>query len=412
MSAPAALLRADASVHLRRIAVGLWVLILVAGFARGLVNSSRGNIGIYRECAQAGRHWLAGETIYLPAWDWEMFPYSPIVAVFFVPLSCLPDSLGSGVWRLLLGLAYLSGFAWWIRSALPPSLSSAQKTLFFLLVLPLTAATVLAGQAGGFVAAAIFASLAAAARERWNWCAFFVIIACLLKAYPVAVALLLGVCYPRQLALRLVVAGILGLAAPFLFQDPAYVAQQYVGWVNLLTHGDRTDWALNTANRNLSLLFRVYLVPLPAWLHMILQLQAAAGVAVLCLVARYRCWPLQQHLLALLGLAGSWMTLFGPVVESYTYILIGPTLAWSLIAAWHYRRPPVYRLLLLTSWTIFTMASLAVWFVRSTPLHNRGPHPVAGLLLLAALMWELGRQFAARNEPEILPVHLEPARAA
>jgi hypothetical protein len=410
MSTLLALPRSESALAWRRLAVVLWVLILVGGFARGLVRPTSSHIGIYSECAKAGQHWLASEPLYPPEWAWTIFPYGPLLAVGFVPLSCLPDSLGSGIWRVLLGLAYLAALNWWARAALPRSLSISQRAFVFLLVIPLTAPTVLTGQVGGLVAAAVFASLAAAAEERWNWSALFVVLACLLKAYPVAVALLLGASYPRPMTFRLLVAAGLALAAPFLFQRPDYVVEQYGGWFNLLVHGDRHDWPLNIANRNLSLLFRVWLVPMSPWLHLALQLLTAAGVAGLCLLARQRGWPRRQVLLALLGLAGFWMTLFGPVVESYTYILIGPTLAWLLIDGWEQQRPIVYQALLATSWGIFTAASMSVWFMRSTALHNLGPHPLAGLLLLLAFFWELGRQFrASEHHPDFIQ-HRSPGR--
>jgi hypothetical protein len=273
----------------------------------------------------------------------------------------------------------------------------------FLLVIPLTASTVLAGQPGGLVAAAVLLTVAAAAEERWTVAALFAVAGCLIKVYPVAVALLLAVTWPRRIAVRLVVVGLLGLAVPFLFQSPGYVADQYARWFHLLGHGDRHDWALNTANRNLSLLFRVWLVPLDRTLHLALQVASAAGAAGLCLAGQRRGWPRRRLLLNLLGLAGCWMTLFGPVVESYTYILIGPTLAWMLLEAWERRRPLLDRGLLAVSWGIFTAASAAVWFGNTTWLHNLGPHPLAGSLLLLALLRDLWGQFAAPSEPSAAP---------
>jgi hypothetical protein len=388
----------SAAVHWRRVAVGLWVLILLGGFIRGLVKPTRGDIGIiYTEGVEAARHWAAGEPAYPAEWRWEMFPYGPLLLVCFIPLSALPDALGSGVWRLTLGLSYLAALAWWSRAALPSPLSPQRRALLFLLVVPLTASTVLTGQVGGLVAAAVLLALAAAAQERWSWSALFAVVACLLKAYPVAVALLLAVTYPRRSAARLLLFGLLALAVPFLTQRPDYVLGQYAAWFNLLAHGDRSDWPLNIANRNLSLLFRVWLVPINPWLHLGVQLLSAAGVAGLCLAGQRAGWSHRRLLLNLLALAGCWMTLFGPVVESFTYILVGPTLAWLLLEAWQERRPLLYRALLVLSWGTFTAASAAVWVSRSTQLHNLGPHPLAGSLLLACVLWDLHGQFAARK---------------
>lgn len=378
----------------QRLAVGLWAVILVAGFSRSLLLPARGDLMIYSKCTEAARWWTSGHALYPQEWTWEMFPYSPAVAVLFVPLSALPDTVGIGFWRLGIGLSYLLAFYWWMTACLDGPLSDRKKAVLFLLVIPLTAATVIVGQAGGLVSAAVLASLAAAASGRWNWCAVFAVVACLLKAYPIAVALLLGVCYPQRLGLRLLLFGALGFGLPFLFQRPAYVTEQYSGWLNLLSHNDRLDWRLEYANRNLSLLFRVWWTPLTQAQNTAIQLLAAAGTALVCLGARWQGWPTRRVLFSLLGLSGCWMTLFGPFVEAYTYILIGPTLASMLLDAYADPRPFFYRALLVASWTIFATAAAAVWFVRTTPLYNLGPHPLAGILLLAALAWELGRQFS------------------
>src|SRR5262249_62332759 len=128
----------------------------------------------------------------------------------------------------------------------------------------------------------------------------------------------------------------------FLFHVPAYVAERYEGWLNLLAHNDPPDWRLDTATRNLSLLFRVWLTPPSETQHPALQLFAAAGAAVVCLAGRWRGWPHKQLLFCVLGLAGCWVTLFGPFVESYTYILIWPALAAVLFEAARGRRPILY----------------------------------------------------------------------
>jgi hypothetical protein len=377
------------------LALVLWGLVVAGGLTRALVKPTPGQVGIYSVYADAGRHWLAGAPLYPRADGWDTFLYSPGIATFFIPFSFLPDVVASGLWRLTLGLVFLLALDRWSRAALPRALDARQRALLFLLVLPLAATTVLTGQMGGIVAAAILLALAAAAEERWNGAAAAVVLACLIKVYPIAVALLLAVCYPRRLALRLLLASLVGLALPFLLQRPSYVVEQYLGWLSLLRGSDRLEWPLFIANRNLSLLFRVWLTPLSHGTHLASQLLAAAAVAALCLAHRRRGWSRRRVLLTILGLAGCWMTLFGPVVESYTYILVGPSLAWMLLQAWQQPRSWLYRGVLLTSWGIFTAASAAVWFGNTIHLHSMGPHPLAGLLLLGCLLCDVARDLRA-----------------
>jgi hypothetical protein len=379
----------------RTLAVFIWGLVLAAGLVRAPVNPTPAQVGIYAVYAEAGRHWLAGAPLYPKGDGWDVFPYSPLIATLFVPGSFLPDDVGSGLWRLALGVVFLLALSRWARSALPGALDVNQRAILALLLLPLAAPTVLTGQMGGLVAAAILVTMAAAAEGRWNLSAAAVVFACLLKVYPVSVALLLALCYPRRMGLRLLVAGAVGASLPFLLQRPGYVAEQYAGWVRLMHGSDRLNWPLDIANRNLSLLFRVWLTPFSHEVHLASQLAAAASVAGLCLLLRRRGLPRPHLLLAVLGLAGCWMTLFGPVVESYTYILVAPTLAWMVWRSWQEPRAWPYRAVLLASWAIFTAAAVAVWFTKTTPLYRIGPHPVAGLLLLGCILWDALRELRA-----------------
>jgi hypothetical protein len=375
----------------RVVAVLLWGTILVGTFLRSVVRPMPAQIGIYSVYVDAGRHWLAGLPIYAAHDGWDVFPYSPGIAVLFIPGSVLEDWLGSGLWRVAVGVVYLYALGWWALRALSRDLGVGGRNLLYLLVIPLAATTVLAGQMGGLVAAAILVGVTAAAEERWTLSAVSLVLACLLKVYPISVALLVAICYPRRMGVRLLIAGLAGLALPFLFQRPDYVLDQYAGWVHLLSGSDRLNWPLNIANRNLTLLFRVWLAPLSHSVHLASQLLAAAAVAALCLAYHWRGWSRRRVLLVILGLSGCWMTLFGPVVESYTYILIGPTLGWMLLQAWQEPRSWLYRAVLASSWAVFTAAGIAIWFPNTIHLHNLGPHPLAGLLLLGCLVWDVGR---------------------
>jgi hypothetical protein len=384
-------------VHWRRLAVLLWVAILAGSCVRCLVGRSERNVGMFAVYAAAGRHWFDGADLYPPKDAWDSFLYSPAVAAALVPYSLLPLAVGNVLWRLTVGGVYLVALRWWSRAVLPAPLTRTQQALLFLLVLPVTAMTMLDGQAGGLVAAAVLLAVAAAAEERWGYAAVFGTLGCLLKVYPIALVLLLVVAYPRRAALPAMLALLAGLALPFLFQRPGYVADQYVKWVGMMTASDRQGWNLDIANRDVAILFRAWGSPLDGHVWLTAQLTAAAGAAALCFAARRAGWPRKTLLLTLQGLAVCWMTLFGPVVESFTYILVGPTLAWLLIDAWNERRAWTYRGVLAASWAVFTSTTLAVVFMRSIYYHRLGPHPFAGLLLLTALLADAGRRFAGRS---------------
>ena len=128
-----------------------------------------------------------------------------------------------------------------------------------------------------------------------------------------------------------------------------------------------------------------------------MQLATAAAAALLCLAGRLAQWSRRRLLTGLFGLACCWMTLFGPVVESFTYILVGPTLAWMVIEARHQGRSVLYRGLLGASWTIFTAATAAIWFPQTIHFHSVGPHPLAGTLLLGCLLADLCQDLWARG---------------
>jgi hypothetical protein len=389
--------RADPATRWRRLAIFLWVLLLAGSCIRCLASRSERDVGLFAIYAEAGRHWLAGSDLYPPKDGWDSFLYSPVVAAALVPYSILPSTLGNILWRLTVGGAYLIAFRWWLHAVLPTPLTRTQRALMYLLVLPVTAMTILDGQAGALVAASMLFTIAAAANQRWGYAAAFGAVGCLLKVYPIALVLLLVAAYPRRAAVPAAAALLAGLALPFMLQRPSYVAHQYGQWLTLMAASDRQAWSLDIANRDVALLFRVVGIPLSRHTWLAMQLSAAAGAAGMCVAGRLAGWPLQRLLLMVQGLAACWMTLFGPVVESFTYIVVGPTLAWLLIEGWQLRRNWPYRYLLAASWAVFTTATLAVVVMHSIRYHRLGPHPAAGLLLLVGIVADAGTRFLGRR---------------
>src|SRR5262249_28676335 len=154
----------------------------------------------------------------------DCYRYSPLIAAALTPLTFLPEELGGILWRLLNAGVLVAGLLWWCRSGLPRTLSRGQTGIFFLLVLPFAVGSLHNGQANSLVLGLILFAVTAAAEERWNLPAGCIAGATLLKIYPLAVGLLLVVLYPKAFTGRLVLALALGLALPFLMQEPGYVA--------------------------------------------------------------------------------------------------------------------------------------------------------------------------------------------
>ena len=94
----------------------VWTVALLVVFARTLFSHRGTCFGTYN---QAGLHWIHGESVYT---HWMGFVYSPLVAVFFAPFSCLPSALGSILWQLLNAAVLLGGLAAILRANIFPGI--------------------------------------------------------------------------------------------------------------------------------------------------------------------------------------------------------------------------------------------------------------------------------------------------
>lgn len=378
----------------QRLAIVLWSAILLASCGRALLLYGKDrHTGIYEVYGSAGRHWIAGENLYPSGFVWQSFPYGPIAAAFLAPFGAMPDFLGSACYRFFSIVFFLGALSWWSRTALPVRLNDTQRALLFLLVIPLTAPTMINGQMGAIIISLLLMTMAAAAEERWNLASLCAVLSCLIKVYPIAVILLLGIVYPLRCATRMFVAMVFAASLPFLLQNPEYVAGQYADWVHLLRSwmallrsDDRLNLPVLMCNFNLLMLFRVWLKPLDVQVYQMIQLLAAASIAALCLVARRADWPSRRLLSMIFGLSGCWMTLFGSMVESFTYILVAPSLSLLLIEVWHEKRSVLLRGAVGLSWGIFLVATLAIWTPYSGAFHGMGPHAFACLVFLGCLV--------------------------
>jgi hypothetical protein len=322
---------------LERLALLLWLGLATVTCVRVVIAPRPHNI--YPTYANAGRNWQAGVDLYSAhkfQKGLDLYRYSPSVAVLMVPLSYVPDRLGSVLWRFLNFGVFMGGFAWWYRRVGPggSALTRVQQAFLWLLLWPLAVSSLDNGQANSLVVGLMLIAVAGSAEQRWNLAAACITLACLLKLYPIAIGLLLVLVYPRQLTPRLLVGLILGFALPFVCQHYDYVIREYSNWLALLHTDDRRFLPLGTGYRDLWLLFRLAEIPITTTAYLFIQLGLAVGVAALCLAGRLAGCNARHLLTVLTGQGLCWMILCGPATEWCTYILLAPVLAWTVVAGW------------------------------------------------------------------------------
>jgi hypothetical protein len=386
-------------------AVAAWsVALLVISTRAALVPVAQRSV--YWIYADAGRHWRALDDVYRIN---PFYRYSPAVSEWFAAWTLLPDQAGAVLWRLLGAGVFLAALGWWARDVLPRRLTRTEYAALFLLALPLSVNSLNNGQVNLLLAGLHLAALAAVARDRWNLAAVCLAAACLLKIYPLALALLLVAAFPRKLGPRLTLAVGLGLVLPFVLRPTSFVVRQYGMWFSLLGRDDRSPLPLSDWYRDAKLLLHVWDVPLNGGGYQALQLGTAAVVAAVCLAGRWAGWPRRQLLTTTLALGTCWMLLFGPATESSTFALLAPSLAWAVVEAWQrpgWRRGPV-----LAGFGLLISTYVAGWFPVGSTYHSLGIHPLATLVLFAAFVAQALCDLRRRERGEEM-LALPPARAA
>ncbi len=369
-------------------AVSAWVALLVT---IAILIAVRPHFNaVYFIWSNAGKNWIQGCDVYHyygTDGGIDQYRYSPLVAASMAPFSQLPDLMGGMLWRLLNAAIFLGSLGWFIRVVLPQPLSRSQRAWIFLLVMPLAIPSFYNGQSNPIVIGLLLAAVAGTIRKSWNIVALCLGIACLVKVYPIAIVMLLGLFHPKQILLRFALVIAAGLALPFALQNPDYVWKLYADWLYLMRIDDRSNLPAEGMYRDLRLLFRIWLQPLPPYVYPIIQMIVAAGIAAFCYYLHRRGASEKRVLTLVLGLGCCWMTVFGSAAEASTYILLAPTAAWALLDSRITRCPAFDRFLMLASAVLFLGAQMAIWFPGgASKVHTLGPHPFAALLVFAYLI--------------------------
>lgn len=426
------------------LAILVWSLIVVVNSSRVLFQATP-NRTVYPIFAHAGRSWNAGLPIYESKIFW--YRYSPAIAGFFGPFAKLDVRVGDFAWRILNAVVFLAGMSWWLvangggrsnfvsaklytdiaddsdstdePSTIQSDLVTRDRNLFWLLLIPLSLASLGNAQANPLILGLLAISTVAVTKGRWNLAAAAIAGATLFKVYPVVLGLLFVVLYPKKFPIRLVVALLGGFAMPFFFQFPEYVATQYAEWLRFIASDARVDWDWVSSNRDVWLLCRRLNLPLNFTTYRFVCVFAGAAVAGLVLLRRrtasdetnFQNTDSMRELANFAFFAGClWMLIFGPATEACTYILLAPRFA-SVWLDWREGKLNAVRSWLVISGSAFLFAAeFANFFPGAVHFHSMGPQPLGGLLLFADVLVELATPPVTHSSAKVL--NLQEAEAA
>jgi Glycosyltransferase family 87 len=363
----------------------IWTAVLVVMVLRPLVASYRGTS--FDTYHLAGLHWIRGESVYS---QWMGFVYSPVVAVFFAPFAYLPGALANILWRTLNAGLLLGGLAALLKSNLFAGIKERNYGLVYILLVPLAVGNIDISQANPLVEGLLLAAIAAVYVERWNSAALCVAIATCFKIYPIAVGLLICVIAPRRFIGRFLIALLLLLLVPFVFQHWSYVADQYQAWITTRTAEDRRGWP--TEKLPLDLWFMIHTfahLPISPGIYSLLQLGSAGALAFFCAFLTWKRWSKIRVLIGLFCLVSIWMTLCGPATESYTYLILAPAVILALVQAFDAPQPAGLRALVAGAFALQLLAAARASFLpHFKPAWALSILPFSALVFLAyTILW-------------------------
>ncbi len=356
-----ALLRLDAANRWRTLAIIAWLTVCLV--IVGIFIAKPDKVTGFAPYLRGADRWLEGVDLYSYKPN-KGFVYSPLAAVFFSPFTSVPPAVANVIWRLL-SIACLLGGLWSVLRLGPfDRIPTRFHGIVFLLILPLSLSNIDSGQANPMVIGLLMAGIAAACTGRWTLAALAVAGAVHWKIYPLVAGLLLCVVAPKAFSWRFFLALALMAALPFLFQKPAYVAEQYREWVATRLADNRLNYDLAIAPLDLwFLLVRVLGLPLTESAYTLLRAASGAAIASFCLVGALRRWPAERLLGGLFAFVCAWMVLLGPASEWLTYLLLAPAAALAVVDVLTRPTDRFTRLAALTAYGILLLAVLRVGFV-------------------------------------------------
>jgi len=282
--------------------------------------------GVVPNYRQASTHWWTSQDIYVSGT--HGFLYATPFAVFFTPFNLIqPAVLGEIIWRLL-GFG-LFGLALWKLSGILKAHDGrlgVKAPNFFgmvMLAVPASLASINNGQTNLLLSAVLTLGVLALRDQRWRLAAFLLTFAVILKPIALAPFLLAFAVFGQTR--RFLVSGIfLGIAIGFIHPDPNYSWHQATGFLHKLL-GSYTPEHLRVSDLFGAL--QKWGLDTPSALE-----KASRGIASFAALG-FVWWKAKRGGVS----GGSWgiwvasalvLTIFNPRVETNSYVLISPLLAF------------------------------------------------------------------------------------
>lgn len=256
------------------------------------------------------------------------FNYWPASLLFYVPVLPLSPTLAGMIVITITGSLFAYACYRFVDAMLPdgprPFSAFAVTGVLLLLNIPACWHNFKYVQAQIPMTAAMLLAAAAMIRARWLAASLWIFLAALVKPLAIVMLLLAGA-LERRMRLYLALALVAGFLLPFLFLDFGYLVAQHQTWamkLSRMAHVMPTDWPFQADFQTMLDSAGIVVPPQPAT-----AIRFAAALGTLALA-----WRLSQAggpralPVAILLLAGCYITLFGPRNEFTSFMVVTPAM--------------------------------------------------------------------------------------
>ncbi len=309
------MLRGVSEARALRLALFVWVVYAV--IIAGIVAVQPERRTVTPEYREASEKWWSGRDIYKVRMHGYL--YLPHAAIIYTPFAALPMRIGEPLWRLAnLGLL---AFSIW---RLARTFGGGRPGLWFLIAtaaaLPASFSSARNGQMNMTMAALLALAAVDLGIRAWNRASLSLLLSLALKPLGVVPCLLAGGCYLRPMVWRLVVGGVLLLAASFLHWKSDFVVGQYELFVKTMQIAGKPNQPLFCDLQGMLLFFGA---PLPDPVMTAVRALAAVGTLAVAWSALRRYDAARGAFVCML-LAAWYLLIFNPRTETNSYVLLAP----------------------------------------------------------------------------------------